>query len=341
MIKRFLAELELSSRLGLLLAAFLVSAALLCAALAVGMLPVCGVAALFAAASVGFAAAMLLTVWRPLRRCEQVLGTVEQPLERRLQQLAMLPASNCAPLERALSALGADIRGQYAAALVDTQAELDALQSQINPHFLYNTLDSIRGQALYEGAADIAEMTEALSTFFRYSISNRNSVVTLEEELENVRNYFHIQQFRFNNRFRLSILPAPRADLEQCLLPKLTLQPIVENAIQHGMEGKLGGGSIIIRIEGTEHLIQVTVSDDGMGMNDETLTRMQARLSGDTVTDTPSSRGGLALPNVARRIRLLFGKNYTVQMMSTQGIGTDVVLTLPRTTNRKEEPYGA
>ena len=224
---------------------------------------------------------------------------------------------------------------------MDTQAELDALQSQINPHFLYNTLDSIRGQALYEGAADIAEMTEALSTFFRYSISNRNSVVTLEEELENVRNYFHIQQFRFNNRFRLSILPAPRADLEQCLLPKLTLQPIVENAIQHGMEGKLGGGSIIIRIEGTEHLIQVTVSDDGMGMNDETLRRMQARLSGDTVTDTPSSRGGLALPNVARRIRLLFGKNYTVQMMSTQGIGTDVVLTLPRTTNRKEEPYGA
>ena len=107
------------------------------------------------------------------------------------------------------------------------------------------------------------------------------------------------------------------------------------------MEGKLGGGSIIIRIEGTEHLVQVTVSDDGMGMNDETLRRMQARLSGDTVTDMPSSRGGLALPNVARRIRLLFGKNYTVQMMSTQGIGTDVVLTLPRTTNRKEEPYGA
>lgn len=219
---------------------------------------------------------------------------------------------------------------EYASDILNKQAELDALQSQINPHFLYNTLDSIRGQALAEGVEDVADMTEALSTFFRYSISNRNNVVTLEEELENVRNYFMIQQFRFNNRFRLQMLPFPRRLLETCRLPKLTLQPILENTILHGMEGKIGPGTITIRLEETASHTVITISDDGAGMNEETLLRLQSKLRGEEPVALKRSKGsGIALPNVNRRIKLLFGGEYGLRVMSTLGLGTDVEIWLP------------
>lgn len=219
---------------------------------------------------------------------------------------------------------------QYASDILSKQAELDALQSQINPHFLYNTLDSIRGQALMEGAEDIADMTEALSTFFRYSISNRNNVVTLDEELENVRNYFMIQQFRFNNRFQLQILPFSQELGENCHLPKMTLQPILENAILHGMEEKIGPGTITIRVMETDSRIVITISDDGAGMNEETLLQLQAKLRGDEPVSMKRTRGnGIALPNVSRRIKLLFGEDCGIYVMSTLGLGTDVEITLP------------
>lgn len=211
------------------------------------------------------------------------------------------------------------------------QAELDALQSQINPHFLYNTLDSIRGHALTEGAEDIADMTEALSTFFRYSISNRNNMVTLNEELENAQNYFMIQQFRFNNRFRLQIFPFPQEIGEVCFLPKMTLQPILENTILHGMEQKIGPGTISIRVVGTDNRTVITISDDGTGMSEETLLRLQAKLQNDEPVPLRRTKGnGIALPNANRRIKLLFGKEYGMRIMSTLGLGTDVEITLPR-----------
>lgn len=220
---------------------------------------------------------------------------------------------------------------EYATDILNKQAELDALQSQINPHFLYNTLDSIRGQALSEGAEDIADMTEALSTFFRYSISNRNNVVTLEEELENVRNYFMIQQFRFNNRFRLEILPVPQELLNSCRLPKLTLQPILENTIIHGMEEKIGPGTIHIRVTWTDARTVITISDDGTGMSEETLLHLQEKLRGEAPVPLKRAKGsGIALTNVNRRIKLLFGSDYGLRVMSTLGIGTDVEITLPR-----------
>ncbi|MEY8389129.1 sensor histidine kinase [Oscillospiraceae bacterium 38-13] len=231
------------------------------------------------------------------------------------------------PLE---SSRNEEMEKEYAGDILKKQAELDALQSQINPHFLYNTLDSIRGQALAEGAEDIAGMTEALSTFFRYSISNRSHVVTLEEELENVRNYFLIQQFRFNNRFRLQLQPFSRELLESCRLPKLTLQPVLENAILHGMEGKIGPGTIAIRAEVTESRTVLTISDDGAGMSEGTLLRLQARLRGEEPAELRRTRGsGIALPNVSRRIKLLFGEDCGLRVMSTLGLGTDVEIWLP------------
>ncbi|MDY3617985.1 sensor histidine kinase [Agathobaculum sp.] len=331
-------SIALSRLLLLLLTGFGLPAAAFCAGLAMGKISPLPAGLLMMADAVLCAIALVVLIGRPLSQMEQALKMQEgDTLETRLSRIADLPEMHSHTLGRSLLDFEKEIHAQYTAALIDTQAELDALQSQINPHFLYNTLDSIRGQALYEGVPDIADMTGALSAFFRYSISNRNSIVTLEEELENVRDYFEIQQFRFNNRFRLRILPAAREDVTQCRLPKLSLQPIVENAILHGMEGKLGEGTITIRIEGTARLISVTVSDDGMGMNNETLQRVQARVRGETVEAGRQGRGGLALPNVARRIRLLFGETYGMQVMSTPGIGTDVVLTLPRDMETAEE----
>ena len=120
------------------------------------------------------------------------------------------------------------------------QAELDALQSQINPHFLYNTLDTIRGLALSKHDMDIAKMTKALASFFRYSVSMTNPLATVNEEIQNVKNYFIILQYRFDDRFSLEF---DFKDDEEAILktriPKFTLQPIVENGIKHGLESQI------------------------------------------------------------------------------------------------------
>ena len=122
------------------------------------------------------------------------------------------------------------------------ETEILALQNQINPHFLYNVLDSIRGQAIVEGVSEIAEMTEALSKLFRYSISNSDAVVYLGNEIKNLRTYFTIQQYRFNNRFELIIEnDADDEAIMQYRIPKMTIQPIVENAIYHGLEMNWAG----------------------------------------------------------------------------------------------------
>ena len=131
---------------------------------------------------------------------------------------------------------------EYNALICQKQAEINALQSQINPHFLYNVLDSIRGQALSERSVELASMTEALATFFRYSISKKGNMVSLADEMKNVDNYLFIQRFRFGNKIEI-IKKIEDEELMNCLIPKLTLQPIVENAIYHGLEHRNYGGA--------------------------------------------------------------------------------------------------
>ena len=149
------------------------------------------------------------------------------------------------------------------------QADIAMLQSQIDPHFLYNTLECIRGMAVEHGSYDICAMAEALATFFRYSISIRSNVVPLMDELEHIRNYVTIQQYRFPKRFRLTI-EADRQDhvLMEALIPKLTLQPIVENCIIHGFRDIVSGGVISITAERTQTHLDLTIEDNGKGMSD-------------------------------------------------------------------------
>lgn len=220
------------------------------------------------------------------------------------------------------------------------RSEFIALQNQINPHFLYNTLEAIRGDALSEGVEYIADITEALSTFFRYSVTDTGSLVTISDELENVDNYFKIQQYRFGEKLELVYEIPEDEDILELMCPKLTLQPIVENAIFHGLEKRADKGSIKIRLKLTNHKLTIIVNDNGVGMDDETLDTLNYRLKQNTIANTQgqdkSKKGGIALINVSRRIKLLFGENFGIQVFSIPEIGTDVYVTIPIVKNDME-----
>ena len=214
------------------------------------------------------------------------------------------------------------------------QAQYQALQNQINPHFLYNTLESIRSEALIAGLDSVANMCEALAGFFRYTISNMENLVTVEQEIDNIKTYFYIQQYRFGQRLQLEI-HCPEEDreiAEKCLIPKLTFQPIVENAIIHGIEQKVGNGKVTIHMMLTGKRLLIRISDDGVGMDPEMLNRINNQMTERSVGG--KSRGGIAVSNVHNRIKLLFGEDYGLAVYSTKGVGTDVEITLPRTTEQ-------
>lgn len=220
------------------------------------------------------------------------------------------------------------------------QAQFLALQNQINPHFLYNTLEGIRSEALMAGLENVASMTEALSTFFRYTISNVENLVTLEQELENTRNYFFIQQFRFGNRMSLEVV-IDDEDMDEVFsyrIPKLTLQPIVENCIIHGLECQVGQGLLRIHIETTQSRLLVTVSDNGVGIKSSVLEKMHRNLSVRSFDymKRDEHHGGIALVNVNNRIKLLFGEQYGLTVTSQIGVGTDVLISLPRSVSAED-----
>lgn len=221
------------------------------------------------------------------------------------------------------------------------QAQYLALQNQINPHFLYNTLESIRSEALIAQLDTVADMTETLARFFRYTISKVENFVSVEEELENCLMYFTIQQYRFGSRLNLEIQcdPKEKEKIYACRLPKLTLQPILENSIVHGTESKVGTGHLIIRLERTEECLLICISDDGIGMDEATLEMLNERLEKSTLTSEQQKgdeKGGIALANVNNRIHMLFGESYGMQVYSMLGKGTDVEIRLPIFTSDRE-----
>jgi two-component system sensor histidine kinase YesM len=218
---------------------------------------------------------------------------------------------------------------QYKVSESKKQAEYLALQSQINPHFLYNTLEAIRGDALGAGIESIAEITEALATFFRYTISTAEILVTLEDEITNIENYFMIQRYRFGDRLTLSM--EYNSDALEYKLPKMTLQPMVENAIYHGIERKRGAGGIKIAAETTKTRLIINITDDGVGIREDKLDLLNIQLNSPPQNNMEIRRekGGIALINVNNRIKLLFGELYGIRITSTVGIGTDIEIILP------------
>ncbi|PWM24232.1 MAG: sensor histidine kinase [Oscillospiraceae bacterium] len=205
------------------------------------------------------------------------------------------------------------------------KSELDVLQSQINPHFLYNTLDSIVWMIENERYADAIVMVTSLARLFRISLSRGRNLITVSEELEHARHYLTIQKMRFKNKFTTEIRAEPEA--LSCETVKLVVQPIVENAIYHGMEYADGDGEILIHAyrEGDDLLIDV--SDNGPGMPQETVDRLLQEKTGPS---NPSKRGsGIGLRNVHQRIRLTYGEPYGLEIQSEPDEGTTVRIRLP------------
>lgn len=207
-----------------------------------------------------------------------------------------------------------------------------AMRDQINPHFLYNTLDAIRSDMIISGNMRTADTVEALSRYFTYVASNDDQITTICEELENVRDYFQIQKYRFEDRLELEIEnEIGEEGIRELTMPRLVLQPLVENAISHGLEltGKTGIITLILRR--TEDELDLHVTDNGVGMNAEELNRLNERLRNPEKAQESSrkKKGGIAMNNVNSRIRLIYGEQYGLRAFSMEGIGTDISVSIP------------
>ena len=277
---------------------------------------------------------------RPFGRLERMMGLFLEGYTiagiNRADEAGLSPAT-----EQLFHRISDEFSAPHLFKLSKRQAQYRTLQNQINPHFLYNTLESIRSEALIAGLDSVADMTEALAVFFRYTISKVENLVSIEEELQNCETYFRIQQYRFGARLQLHIEceREERDEIYRCRLPKLTLQPIVENSIIHGTEFKIGAGNLVVHLERTENRLLIRISDDGVGMDEITLARLNERLgqSGRAFQDSgEGTGGGLALANVNNRIHLLFGEEYGLHVYSMPGVGTDVQITLPVITSDRD-----
>lgn len=214
--------------------------------------------------------------------------------------------------------------------LLRRQVELSFLQHQINPHFLYNTLDSIRSRALMDKQREIARMTEILARFFRYCISRDDSMVRVGEELDHIRDYFYIQKFRFEDRFDMEI-SVEREELLELFLPRMTIQPLVENAMIHGLEKVEHKGLIRVSLMEAGDRLCITVSDNGFGMSRQELISLNERLQGLLEAEPAAApeQGGIAIRNVNTRLKLMFGEDSGIRYRSLIGEGTDAVVTIP------------
>ena len=201
------------------------------------------------------------------------------------------------------------------------EAEILSLQSQINPHFLYNTLDTLRWISLEHGEREIAEQIEALSNLFRHVLNSGNEMTTIQAELDHLQNYLVIQYSRFGNKIRTSISADER--IKSCRVVKLVLQPLVENAFVHGLEKKVGGGKIRVTVDEWEGKIRYIVEDNGMGTDE---TEVNTLLETD---ENISDQNFSALKNIKNRLRLKYGDNYSLYFESKIGIGTRVTVIIP------------
>ncbi|GGF99923.1 sensor histidine kinase [Paenibacillus abyssi] len=212
------------------------------------------------------------------------------------------------------------IRENYVKQIAIKDTEFKALQAQINPHFLYNTLEAINWSAKAAGQRQISLMVESLGYLLRSSISNKEALITLEEELTIIRNYITIQKIRFEER--LDFVQVIPPELSRCLIPKFSLQPLVENAVNYGLEQMIETCRIRIEAKQKEGCLFITVSDNGPGMDQEFLEKQRAG-------QTESKGTGIGLRNIDERIKLLFNDNYGIEIKSERGSGTQVTLRLP------------
>ena len=207
------------------------------------------------------------------------------------------------------------------------KTELQALQAQINPHFLYNTLDSISWMCEQGKNAEAVQMVNALARLFRISISRGHELIPIRNELQHAESYLQIQSHRYKNQFvyRFDVDP----DCLDYLCNKITLQPIIENAIYHGLNGLVDDGEIEVSVKSDGEDVVFTVSDNGSGMTEEQIAAIMRK--------EHSDRAGIGVKNVSDRLKIYFGSEYGITIDSVPDEGTRVHIRMPKI--REEAQY--
>lgn len=215
----------------------------------------------------------------------------------------------------------------YIAQLQQKEAQLDALLTQISPHYLYNTLDVIRMTALSNHDEQAAMMLGSLSSQLRYMIGDKSRMVSLRREIENIREYFVLVKVRFQDMTELAI--EVNKEVMELQVMKLMLQPIVENAVKHGFKGRKGKGCI--RLKATRHktYLEIVIMDDGVGMSEEQIIEMNESFESENLSYRRDEGTGIGLKNVAQRIRKNWGPDYGLEVTSCINLGTIVKVRLP------------
>lgn len=203
------------------------------------------------------------------------------------------------------------------------KAEFEVLQSQINPHFLYNTLDAITWLAESGEQKKVVSMVGSLSEFFRTALNGGRDIITIEEELQHVRSYLEIEQVRYQDILRYEI--SVPEELNKYLIPKITIQPLVENALYHGIKNKRGPGMILIKAKKEKDFFNIQIEDNGIGIEEERLEQVRAGIRDKVLT----GKDIYGLYNVNERIRLNFGEQYGIFIESVHGEKTVVSVILP------------
>ena len=202
------------------------------------------------------------------------------------------------------------------------ELELRQLQNQINPHFIYNTLESIHMMAELNDDLETSIMAEYFGSIIRYSMNRKINTVTLDKELEIINNYIYLQKIRFDQLFTIQNLVPD--ELLNCEIIKMIIQPLIEISIYHGLSECSGDGKIIIQGQKIDNNLLLSISDNGIGMDEATRDNLN-----DYINDKNNNFKGIALRNINRRLKLNYGSNYGLEIFSIEGKGTSMVLTLP------------
>ena len=280
-----------------------------------------------------FALQLSMSIADPIRRLTQTMRRVEEgDLHVRCQVSSRTELGQLSDSFNHMIAKTADLMDERLR--IEEQkrkSEWKALQAQIQPHFLYNTLDSIIWMSHAGRNAEVVEMTSALALLLRSSIGDGSDTNTLKKEIAHVRSYLTIQKMRYNEKLRYEIDLDPQT--EDCLLPKLILQPLVENAIYHGIKVKQQGGTVRIESLLEEDRLLITVEDDGVGMTPEQLETILDKKE----SDAESTKIGVY--NVNERLQLFFGPDAVMKYYSTPGVRTMVMLVLPIVRGKEEDSH--
>ena len=285
---------------------------------------------LVAAVVVGFVLSCIIS--RPLQKLETAMEAFEQNADgfvfnsitgtREVEELSDSFCHMVGRIQRLMTA----VREEEVAL---RKTELKALQAQINPHFLYNTLDSIAWMCERGKNADAVQMVHALARLFRISISRGHELIPIEKELQHAEAYLQIQKYRYKNQFTYHF--TVDESCLHCLCNKITLQPIIENAIVHGLDLMVDSGHIEITVKPDGDDILLIVADDGIGMEPEQVAAL--------LQNEPSDRTGIGVKNVNDRLRIYFGADYGISIESAPYEGTTVTIRTPRVPEDREGDY--